>query len=366
MELKVSLVVATSAGGVGSHVHSLAGGFGARGIEVTVHGPASVERLFGFEAVGARFVALDIADRPHPVADLSAAIEIRRQTRSATVVHAHGLRAGGLASLGLAHGKRSPPLVVTVHNAMVGGWSTRIAYAVLERMVVREARTILAVSADLAERMRCLGARSVGMALVPAPDRGTPGSAAQVKVRTELDALDRPLVLVVGRLAEQKGLTTLLDASAGWASRLPPPVVAIVGDGPLHTRLQARIDKEQLPVRLLGRRSDVAELLVSADVVVVPSEWEGQPLIVQEALRAGRPLVATMVGGVPGIVGAAALLVPPRNAVELEAAVLAVLDDADLANRLSEAAMEQATRLSTVDDAVAHLTAVYAQAAMTN
>lgn len=157
-------------------------------------------------------------------------------------------------------------------------------------------------------------------------------------------------------------MTTLLDASAGWASRLLPPVVAIVGDGPLRARLQAQIDAEQLPVRPLGRRSDVPEMLVSADVVVVPSEWEGQPLIVQEALRAGRPLVATMVGGIPAIVGAAALLVPPRNAVELETAVLGVLDDPVLANRLAAASVEQGSRLSTVDDAVAQMTAVYAQA----
>jgi glycosyltransferase involved in cell wall biosynthesis len=166
----------------------------------------------------------------------------------------------------------------------------------------------------------------------------------------------------VARLADQKGLPALLDASAGWARRTPPPLVAIAGEGPLEDRLRARIQAERLPVRLLGRRSDVPELLATADVAVVPSVWEGQPLIVQEVLRAGRPLVATRVGGIPGMVGEAALLVPPGDAVELEGAVLRVLDDPAFAERLASAAAEQVVRLPTEDDAIDQLTSVYARA----
>lgn len=367
--LRVALVLGTSAGGVGSHVRSVVAGLCERGAHVVVLGPASVAELFDFAAAGARYAEVEIADRPRPRADARAVARIRRLTRDADVVHAHGLRAGGLAALArlrtVPASPRSavPPLVVTLHNASIAGGLTGAAYATLERIVARGASEILAVSPDLEERMRALGARSVGRALVPAPvQRRSEGAEAQARLRAELGAVDRPLIVTVARLADQKGLPVLLDAAGGWAGRTPPPLVVIAGDGPLETPLRTRIEADRLPVRLLGRRSDVPELLATADVAVVPSVWEGQPLIVQEVLRAGRPLVATKVGGIPAMVGDAALLVPSGDAAGIDAAVSRVLDDPELAGRLASAAAEQATRLPTQADAIDQLTAVYARA----
>ncbi|MDN3355433.1 glycosyltransferase family 4 protein [Actinomadura sp. DC4] len=367
--MRVAIVLATSAGGVGGHVRSVVAGLVERGAHVAVLGPASTDELFGFAAAGARFAPVEIADRPHPVGDAHAIARIRRLTRDADVVHAHGLRAGGLAALALARAVPAPlrtgvpPLVVTLHNAVIAGGMIGAAYATLERVVARGATEVLGVSPDLEERMRSLGAASVGRALVPAPPRRlAENGVARSKLRADLGAVDRPLVVVVARLAEQKGLPLLLDASAGWARRTPPPLVAVAGDGPLEESLRARIESENLPVRLLGRRSDVPELLSAADVAVVSSVWEGQPLIVQEVLRAGRPLVATEVGGIPGMVGEAALLVPSGDAAALEAAVLRVLNEPDLAERLASAAAEQALRLPTEEDAIDQLTSCYARA----
>jgi glycosyltransferase involved in cell wall biosynthesis len=242
-----------------------------------------------------------------------------------------------------------------------------MAYAALERVVALGADEVLGVSPDLEERMRALGARSVGYALVPAPvPKSRPDPAARSDLRAELGVGERPLILTVGRLADQKGLPTLLDASRGWARRAPQPLVAIVGNGPLEGMLRARIDAEDLPVRLLGRRGDVPALLAAADVTVVPSVWEGQPLIVQEILRTGRPLVATRVGGIPPMVGAgtgadtgAALLVPPGDPAALERAVNRVLDDPALAARLGAAAAERARALPGESDAVDQLAGIY-------
>ncbi|MFB9840051.1 glycosyltransferase family 4 protein, partial [Actinoallomurus acaciae] len=146
-----------------------------------------------------------------------------------------------------------------------------------------------------------------------------------------------------------------------WARRTPAPLVAIAGDGPLEAPLRARIEAETLPVRLLGRRSDVPELLAAADVAVVSSVWEGQPLIIQEVLRAGRPLVATRVGGIPGMVGEAAVLVPSGDETALETAVTRILDNPELAERLASSASRQALRLPTEEDAIDQLTQVYAR-----
>jgi glycosyltransferase involved in cell wall biosynthesis len=104
----------------------------------------------------------------------------------------------------------------------------------------------------------------------------------------------------------------------------------------------------------------VAGLLAAADVFVLPSRWEGQPLVLQEALRAGRPIVATDVGGVRDLTGDdAALLVPAGDPAELSRAVLAVLDDPDLAGTLAKAALSRAASLPTEADAAAAALRLY-------
>ncbi len=119
------------------------------------------------------------------------------------------------------------------------------------------------------------------------------------------------LLVTVARLAEQKGLPTLLDAVAQLTDL---PIRAVVaGDGPLRAGLESDIAGRALPVHLLGRRDDIADLLAAADVVVVPSLWEGQPLIVQEALAAGAAIVATDAGGTGEVAGDAAVLVPAQD-----------------------------------------------------
>ena len=93
---------------------------------------------------------------------------------------------------------------------------------------------------------------------------------------------------------------------------------------------------------------------------MLPSVWEGQPLILQEALRAGVPIVATRVGGTPALTGEdAALLVPPGDVQRLAGAVRAVLTDPALAARLRQAAADRAHALPGEDDAVTAALAEY-------
>ncbi|OMI37381.1 group 1 glycosyl transferase [Streptomyces sparsogenes DSM 40356] len=82
-----------------------------------------------------------------------------------------------------------------------------------------------------------------------------------------------------------------------WRALDPQPLLVIAGEGAGRAALQRRIDAEELPVRLLGRREDVPALLAAADVAVLSSRWEARSLLAQEALHAGVPLVATAVGG---------------------------------------------------------------------
>ena len=170
------------------------------------------------------------------------------------------------------------------------------------------------------------------------------------------------MVLAAGRLAAQKGFDVLLDAAAHWRDLDPVPLLAIAGDGPLAGELRARAASLGVDATFLGRRDDVADLLAAAAVFVLPSRWEGQPLVLQEALRAGAAIVATGVGGIPDLVGDdAALLVAPDDAPGLAAAVRSVLTDVALASRLRTAALRRGAALPTADDAVAAALAAYAQ-----
>ncbi|MDQ6688334.1 MAG: glycosyltransferase family 4 protein [Actinomycetota bacterium] len=319
----IVLVLATSTGGTGAHVHSLTQALVGRGSRVTVCGPQSTEAAFGFAAAGACFAPVEIAAGPRPLAGARALIALRTKLRSADLVHAHGLRAGLLAGLAAPRGV---PYVVTWHNAVLGAGPTRTAYAALERMVARRADVSLCVSPDLEARVRELGGRDVRPGPVAAEPLPAP-RRSRADVRAELGAGDRPLVLSFGRLHPQKGFLTLVAAAARLRVRRPPPLVVIAGEGPQRAALATAIRRAGVPLRLLGWRTDRSELLAAADVVVLPSRWEGSPLAVQEALLAGRPLVATSVGGVPGLVRGAAALVPPNDPVALAGAISRVLDD---------------------------------------
>jgi glycosyltransferase involved in cell wall biosynthesis len=237
---------------------------------------------------------------------------------------------------------------------------TGLAYAGLERIAARRADAVTWVSGDLARRIRRAGARDGGRALVPAPEFAPPSTGQVAGVRAGLAAEHRPVVLAAGRLVPQKGYPVLLAAAASWQDRDPVPLLVIAGEGPMAGPLAIKAHDSGVAVRFLGQRTDIPALLGAADVVVVPSVWEGQPLIVQEALRAGRPIVASRTGGIPEVTGEdAAMLVPQGDPAALAAAVESVLDDPGLAARLGAAATERAAGLPGTCDAVESVTRLY-------
>jgi glycosyltransferase involved in cell wall biosynthesis len=367
--VKVAFVLGTTAGGTGRHVQMLAAGCAARGLQAEVFAPGETQRAFPFGS-GVVVRTVEFTDRPRP-RDGWAVLRLRRliARSSADAVHAHGLRAGALAALALAFIRpgRRPPLVVTVHNAPLSAGVTGAIYRALEQVVARGAATVLCVSADLEERMRQAGACDVGRALVPSPAAG-PGAApgteageAAAAVRKELTGgTGRPIVLAAGRLAEQKDLASLIDAARQWAGLGPVPLLAIAGSGPLAESLAERAAPLGPAVRFLGPRPDVPVLLAAAGVFVLPSRWEGQPLILQEALAAGCPIVASRAGGIPDLTGEdAALLVPPGDVDALAAAIRRVLTDPVLAQRLAAGARERAQALPSQDAAIDAALATY-------
>jgi Glycosyltransferase len=153
----------------------------------------------------------------------------------------------------------------------------------------------------------------------------------------------------------------LLAAAARWSHRDPAPMVIVVGAGPLEARIRAAIDRLGAPVRLLGQRDDVAELMSAADLVVLPSRWEARSLVAQEALHAGRPLVATAVGGLPELLGDGAVLVPPGDVDAFDQAVRRLLDNPDQAGEVAARGRQRARTWPTEDDTATQVRAVYAE-----
>ena len=333
------------------------------GVEVLVAGPESVRTL---AASGPRvgFVAVEIADRPRP-RDIGAVRALRSLAAGSDVMHAHGLRAGALAVLAgrSLSRRRRPRIVVTLHNLPVGSRKVRAVSAVLETVVGRGADDVLGVSEDLVTLARRRGARHARRALVPAPPAPSGTSAtdvAAVRVGLGLTA-DERLLVTVGRLAPQKGLDTLCETASQLLLAEPGLrfVWVVAGDGPLAETLRADIDRRGVPVRPLGARSDAMDLMAAADVVVSTAVWEGQPLGIQEALRAGAAIVATDAGGTREVTADAAALVPVGDATALAAEIIALLSDQERLAARRQQAVRRAGELPSIDDAVSSLSHIY-------
>ena len=356
--MRVLVVLGTSAGGVGSHVRGLVGSLTAAGHHVVVACPPDVEAHFSFAEVATGVVSLEVSDRPHPARDARAARALAVLARGADVVHAHGLRAAALAVLATA--RSGPPVVATLHNAAPSGTLTGAVYAALERVVARGSALLLGVSADLVERTRRLGARRTGLAVIAAPPHRE-ARRDRYAVRADLGVRDgTALAVVVARLAPQKGLDLLLDAHRELRGDDLDLLTVVAGEGPLRPALEARIAAEGLPVRLLGHRTDVPDLLAAADVVVSSAVWEGQPVGIQEALHAGAAVVATDVGGTAAVVGDAALLVPPADPVSMSRAIRDVVRHGSVRDDLRSKAVERSGHLPTEGDALEAALAAYA------
>jgi glycosyltransferase involved in cell wall biosynthesis len=347
--LRVTLVLGPTEGGVGRHVRSLASWLSRLGAKVRVAGPAATDQRFGFSST-AEFVTVDPAS-------FSDVWRVRHTLADADVLHVHD-HVATRAALAVP---RSTPVVVTWHHPVPGrGLGQRVSQ-LMESVVVRRASVVLGASPDLVDAAFALGAQDARIVRVAAPELPPP-TRTRARARAVLGVAGRPLVVALGRLVPSKRFDLLLDAAAALMRRdALPPLILVAGEGPERDRLNDRIRRERLPVLLAGQRGDVPDLLVAADAVVITSDWEARPTVAQEALRAGVPLVATKVGGIPDLVGEAAVLVPPGHPDALAAALVDVLEDPDLAARLRAAGPRQAATWPTEEDTARDMLRIYGE-----
>jgi glycosyltransferase involved in cell wall biosynthesis len=281
----------------------------ARGVEVEVVGPQQYRHYgiaYGHGVLG------NLRRRPWLALLVPALLVgfVRAARRvDADLLHAHWLPAGWVAE------RSGTPYVVHLH-----GTDVELARHLpwLARRVLRGARLVIAVSNDLAERARALGA--VNVRVIPN------GVEMPAHVGAEAEPAE---VLYAGRLSPEKGVLELLDAAQGLN-------LVVAGDGPLRDRVPF--------ARGFVPHDELQRLYARAAVVACPSRREGFGVACLEAMAHGRPVVATRVGGLLDLVvdGETGIVVPPRDAAALRSALERLLADPALRHRLGAAGRDRA------------------------
>jgi len=263
-------------------------------------------------------------------------LRLRRFIRDEKVhlVHAHLPSAGILARV-----FSSVPVVYTEHNLVA---SYRPLTRELNRLTYFRNRATTAVSPEVGEAVS--GYRGPKVEVIENGVSVVVGDDEVAAVRDELGMQPgQPLVIHVGNIRPHKGHGNLVAAARWLADRGEDALLVSVGGekypGDLdRVRDLAREAGVEGTLRFLGRRTEARAFLAAADVVVNPSDFEGLPVSLLEAMALARPTVATAVGGVPGLIEneVSGLLVPPGDPAALGAAVVRLLGDRQLASDLAE------------------------------
>jgi glycosyltransferase involved in cell wall biosynthesis len=276
--------------------------------------------------IGVEHNRLDALKRPfHPPSDLAAARAIRRliQSKRPAVVHTHMAKAGALGRLA-ARRAGVPVVIHTFHGHVLKGYfrqPIQSGFIAIERFLAKKTDALIAVSSQIRDELLGLGI-------------GTPSQWRVIPVGLELDRFmedeidgaeakrdfglppDQPAVGIVGRLVPIKDHETFFRAASLVLRQKPDVTFIVAGDGELRKQLEAYA----APllggrIRFLGWVSDLPKLYSALDAVVLTSTNEGTPTALIEAGAAGKPVVATRVGGVPDVVrdGETGFVVRPRS-----------------------------------------------------
>jgi glycosyltransferase involved in cell wall biosynthesis len=233
--------------------------------------------------------------------------------------------------------------LITMHGSRY--YADRLRRRLAMRAAVAASGRLVAVSRQLADDLsRVLGAPRSTIEIVPNGVR--PAIADRAALRAELGLPPAAKLLVaVGNLYPVKGHRHLIDAMALLAPRYPALHVAICGRGDLEPELAAQARDLGIGdrVHLIGLRSDIANVLASADIFVHPSLSEGLPLALLEAMFAARPIVASDVGEIGTVLAnGAGVVVPPGSAPALALAIDRLLGSPSLARSIAQQAYRRA------------------------
>jgi glycosyltransferase involved in cell wall biosynthesis len=306
-----------------------------------------------------------------PLSDVRALAGLHRLMRAwrPAIVHTHTAKAGLLGRIA-ARAAGVPTVVHTYHGHVLRGYFSPVKTALfrwLETRLAAAADALVAVSESVKQDLVTLGIapstriRVIRLGLDLAHLAGElPHGCLRREAAIPVDA---PLVGMVGRLVPIKDVPTFLRAARLVGEARPGARFALVGDGEERPALESLCREVGLDGRatFFGWRRDLAAVYGDLDVVVNASLNEGTPVALIEALAAGKPVVATRVGGTPDLLGEGerGRLVPAGDPESLARAVLETLEGSEASRRRARAGREYVLAHHSSDRLVRDVDALY-------
>jgi glycosyltransferase involved in cell wall biosynthesis len=380
--VKILRVIARlNMGGPALHVAYLTAGLQERGYETTL-AAGSLARgedsmAFVADELGVKVVRIDELGREiSPLRDLVATIRLARLIRRERphILHTHTAKAGTVGRVAaLLAGSRRPPIVVhTFHGHVLRGYFgplRSLFFRLLERRLASISTALVAVSPQVRDDLVALGVaprdRFVVIRLgIELDQRVAPEQNGRVESRRYLGIpADRFAVGWIGRMTAVKRTDDVLVAFRRLRDSGVDACLCMVGDGPDRPQLERRAHELGLmrDTFFLGYQEDVAPYYAAFDALVLPSGNEGTPVSAIEALAAGRPVVATRVGGVPDVVrdGEDGFLVEAGATDDLAERLERLARDPALRDRMGEAGRERVLPRYAVDRLVDDVDRLY-------
>ncbi len=295
-----------------------------------------------------------------PPKDFLALGELRSliKRESPDLIHAHTSKAGLLGRV--AGALTATPTVFTAHTwSFADGISPiqRLVSLPVERLAGRIGGKVITVSRaneEIAARKAITEPANLVTIWNGIPDtdrRATPGTA------------DVPKIVMVARFAPQKDQLSLVRALSGVKQ---PWQLSFVGDGPTRAEVEAEAKKLRLSDRIafLGERGDIADVLAASDLFVLSTKWEGLPLSILEAMRAGLPVISSDVGGCSEAVdhGTTGFLTPPCHVDKLREKLETALSSRPLLKAMGQAGRDRFDRDFRIESMMRKLMDVYHEA----
>jgi glycosyltransferase involved in cell wall biosynthesis len=297
---------------------------------------------------------LDIRQGINPWHDWQVAITLPRLAKAwdVEIIHAHGYKAGLLSLWAGLHNYRRYRLVCTFHNPLpnhsdiLKNWVTLTSARAIGRIVDHLIVISRFIEMDTIKRLHLPEGKVTciynGIDPVVAHELFDTG-----ELKREWGVPEgRPLIGTIARLIPQKGIQYLIEAAALLKNEAFDFRMLIVGDGPFRQQLEELAVGVGVRENLLftGFRRDIPEIFAMIDLFVLPTLEEGMSIAVLEAMRAGKPVIASRVGGVPEIVTKeTGILIRPADPKALAAAIQQLWSDAETRKRMGDAGREQVT-----------------------
>ncbi|MEO7043540.1 MAG: glycosyltransferase [Gemmatimonadaceae bacterium] len=324
-------------GGLETVVRTLALGHSAMGHSVTIAAVLDVtSNPFVEEARDAGLKVHVIHSPARTFAPERSGVRRLLTELSVDVMHSHGYRSD-ILDIGVARAMGIPS-VTTLHGFSATDRKARV-YEWLQIRTARRASAIVAVSANVAEKLFRAGAARDSVHLIPNALGTAAATLDATSARQRLGIGPGLQIGWVGRLSSEKGPDVMLQAMTQLADLQVG--LSLVGDGTDRlalTQLAGELDVAR-NTRFHGRVPHAAELLRAFDVLALSSRTEGTPMVLLEAMACGVPIVATRVGGVPDMLSAdEAILVAPDDPPALAAGLRSALADPNASAKRAERA----------------------------